>query len=248
MTRGACLAGITLIVGCSRFDAGALADDAGAPEGGASGADAADAAGAGFCASRRDYDVCADFDDLARPPADGWDGFNGPGGAPATRDAADHRSPPASLRFDVAGAHSHVGLQKTVGPGTSYHVELAVRFGGKVQRGYVDIAQLSFATPRGTFVIGLDMQPRGMHLSLCPEDTSRCVYEEPSYDLQSWQVVAVDVDGASGRARVSVNAIAVGEAPFPASVASMAAFIGPREALDGNTLSIRYDDVLVSHR
>lgn len=236
--------------GCTSFDApassGSSSSDAGANE-----AAAGDAAAAGgFCASRRDYDVCSDFDASNTNPIEGWDAFNGSTGAEPKIDSSDARSDPSSLRFDLAGTgYSDLGLVKTIGAGTVYHVEAAVRFDRKVQTDYVDIARLEITTPSGNFVTQIDMQPEGMHFGFCPEDTASCVYGNPPHDLQAWRTLAFDLDASQGTAKLTIGDVVEERLNFPAkAIEKVTVTIGPRQVAQGNTLVVRYDDVLIWHR
>lgn len=238
---------------CSSFGESAVSS-AGAGAGADAGADAPSpdgaVAGSTFCAARSGFDVCSDFDVPLSNPANGWDAFNGPNGEGPKADSSDAHSAPSSLRFDFTGTgHSNLGLAKTVGSGTVFHVEAAVRFDAKVQSSFVDIARLEIETPSGSFVTAIDMQPAGMHFGFCPEDRSNCVYGDPPYDLQTWKTIAFDIDTTQSKVKLTIGGTVEEDRPFPAArIDEMTVYVGPRESADGNTLVVRYDDILVSHR
>lgn len=69
------------------------------------------------------------------------------------------------------------------------------------------------------------------------------------FDLLDWRTISIDADGTSGRAAVRLEGVVLAEASLPAgALESMTTIVGPREVADGNTLSVYYDNVLVTHR
>jgi hypothetical protein len=231
-------------------DAGADADAGAGTGAGDVGSDDDARAADSFCASKSAFDVCSDFDDPSRAAGAGWDSLNGANGMLPAIDEADAKSPPSSLRFDVAAAgHQNVGLAKTIGAGTVFHIEAAVRFDRKVQADYVDIARIVLTTPNGAVAVQVSMQPTGMHFAACPPDVAECVYGNPPYDLQEWKTLSFDFDVSARRAKFAADGVTFLDGEFGVEgITGVTVIIGPREAMPGNTLIVRYDNVLVSHR
>ena len=239
------LAGSILFIfaACTSFDEPSSSSDGGAattPDGGG---------GTGsFCASKSNYDVCSDFDSSSL--ITGWDEVNGPNGAAPKVDSSDAYSAPSSLRFDFTGeSASDLGLTKVLGPGKVYHIETAVRFDGKVQKDYVDVAKIVIGGPSGELDIEFDMLPTGLHYGVCPLDTSKCVYGNPDFDLREWKTIAFDFDLEKSKVTLTIGGIVISEeTPPPAAIEKMTVTIGPRQVASGNTVVVRYDDILISHR
>lgn len=232
---------------CASFDEppSSAADGGATPDG---------AAGTGsFCASKSNYDVCSDFDDDRAPPTAGWDNVSGPNGAPPKIDSSDARSAPSSLRFDFTGeAASGLGLTKVLGSGTVYHIETAVRFGGKVQKDFVDVARIVIGSAGGELDIDLDMLPTGLHYEICPPDPTKCVNGNEDFDLLEWKTIAFDFDVTAPKATLTIGGVVIlndttASAAAPTTVEKMTVTIGPRNVAAGNTVVVRYDDILVSH-
>jgi hypothetical protein len=203
--------------------------------------------GGSFCASRSGYDVCSDFDD-GRSPSAGWDRLNGPTDTPATIDSSDAHSAPSSLRFDLDGkSEKDLGLTMVLGPGTVYHVEFAVRFDRKVQSEYVDVARVTVETKSGPVEFEIEMRSTGLHYTVCPADTTKCLEGNPEYDLLEWKTFVIDIDLATS-GKLLIGGVVIEEAPIPGTlVDKLTVTVGPSGVAQGNTVVVRYDDVLITH-